>query len=125
MYKGILILGVTCLVLVLWTNYLLVYAVQQQAVKERDRQDKAYWKVYNRIEHFGEHADEAAEQEAKAALDEAHRAGLSKNRESILQNYFQDLKSCYQNEREACQKANIDMKEAISNPYGKPVRAAR
>ncbi len=125
MYKGILILGVVLLILVLGSNYLFVSAVQQKTIRERDRQDKIYWKAYNRIERFGEHADKTTEQEAEAALDEAHREGLNKNREGVLLNYFQDLRSCFLNVREACEKANSAMKEAISNPYAKPVNAAR
>jgi hypothetical protein len=46
-------------------------------------------------------------------LDKAREAGLSKNRENILQDYFQDLELCYQGERESCEKVSDDMNLAI------------
>jgi hypothetical protein len=46
-------------------------------------------------------------------LDKAREAGLSRNRENILQNYFQDLERCYQGERESCEKVSDDMNLAI------------
>jgi hypothetical protein len=113
MYKRIVILAITGLLLVLGTNYLLVYAVQQQAMRARARQDKVYWRAFNEIEHFGEHPDATAEQQGKAALDEVRKAGLGKNRESVLQNYFQDLQRCYQGEREYCGKVDSAMNAAI------------
>jgi len=51
--------------------------------------------------------------QAKIALDKAREAGLSRNRENILQNYFQDLERCYQGERESCKKMSDDMNLAI------------
>ena len=53
------------------------------------------------------------EHKAKIALDKAREASLSKNRENILQSYFQDLERCYQGERESCKKVNHDMNLAI------------
>jgi hypothetical protein len=49
-------------------------------------------------------------------MDEAHMRGLSKTRQDILQNYFQDLERCYQGDRDSCKKANSDMNEAIRAP---------
>ena len=116
MFKGILILGLVLLVFVLGANYLLVYTVNQKAVRERQRQDNVYWKTFNTIVFYGQHPGQATEQGAKIALDEAHQSGLSKNRERILQTYFEDLESCYQGQRESCKKANSDMNEAIKAP---------
>ena len=116
MFKGILILGLVLLVFVLGANYLLVYTVNRNAVRERQRQDNVYWKTFNTIVFYGQHPGQPTEQGAKIALDEAHQNGLSKNRERILQTYFQDLERCYQGERESCKKANSDMNEAIKAP---------
>jgi hypothetical protein len=120
MYKGILILASIGLVLVFGTNYLLIYAVQQKTIRERDRQDKAYWKAFNAIEHFGEHPDGVTEHDATVTLDEARQARLSKNRESLLQTYFQDLQRCYQGARDSCNKVNGDMNAALSSTFSKP-----
>ena len=116
MYKRIVVLGIMALTFVLGANYLLVYPLNQQVVREGNQQDNVYWKTFNAIEQFGEHPATGTEHKAKAALDEARQRGLSKNRARILQNYFEDLERCYQGERESCKKANSDMKEAIRAP---------
>jgi len=116
MYKRIVVLGIMGLTFVLGANYLLVYTLNQQVVRERERQDNVYWKTFNAIEQFGEHPNTSSEQKAKAALHEARQGGLSKNRARILQNYFEDLERCYQGERESCKKSNGDMNEAILAP---------
>jgi phosphoglycerol transferase MdoB-like AlkP superfamily enzyme len=116
MLKGILILVIIVLVFALAANYLFLYAVNQKAKLERQRQDNLYWKAFNAIVFYGEHPDAATEQKATLALDEAHQNKLSTNRELILQNYFQDLQRCYQGKRESCNKANTDMNEAIKAP---------
>jgi flagellar biosynthesis chaperone FliJ len=113
MFKRLMILGIAGLVFVLGANYLLVYTLKQQVTRERERQDRTYWSTFNAIEQFGEHPDPGTEQKAKAALDEARHKGLSGNRARILQDYFQDLESCYQGDRDSCKKANTDMNEAI------------
>jgi|SRR6267378_2630436 len=120
MYKKILILAVTMLLLILGISYLLVYTLKQNVTRERERQDKAYWTAYDAIEHFSERADEDSEHKAKIALDKARKEGLSKDRESILQNFFQDLQRCYQNEPESCKKVNDDMNQAIRTPKVNP-----
>jgi hypothetical protein len=114
--RGILILVIVVLVFALAANYLFIYAVNQKAALERQRQDNLYWKTFNAIVFYGEHPDTATEQKAKTALVEARQNRLSKNRELILQNYFQDLQRCYQGERESCNKANSDMNESIRAP---------
>jgi hypothetical protein len=116
MYKRLLILGVTGLFFLLGLNYLLIYPLKQTVTRERELQDKVYWKTFNAIQHFGTQADKDSEQKAKAALDEARMRGLSKTRQDILQNYFQDLERCYQGDRDFCKKANSDMNEAIRAP---------
>ena len=116
MLKGILILGIVLLVFVLAANYLFIYTVNQKAKLERQRQDNLYWEAFNAIVFYGQHPDTTAEQKATLALDEARQSKLSKNRELILQNYFQDLQRCYQGEHESCNKANSDMNEAIRAP---------
>jgi hypothetical protein len=113
MYKRILILTATILLFILGIGYLLFYTLKQRVSRERERQDKVYWATYNAIEHFGEQPDEDNEHKAKIALDKAREEGLSKNRENILQNYFQDLELCYQGERESCKKVNDDMNQAV------------
>jgi hypothetical protein len=113
MFKRLMILGIAGLVFVLGANYLLVYTLNQQITRERERQDRTYWSAFNAIEQFGEHADKVTEQKAKAALDEARVKGLSKIRARVLQNYLEDLERCYQGERESCKKANTDMNDAI------------
>ena len=120
MYKKILILAVTMLLFILGISYLLVYTLEQNVTRERERQDKVYWTAYNAIEDFGERADEDSEHKAKIALDKARKEGLSQDRESILQNYFQDLQRCYQNEPESCKKVNEDMNQAIQAPTATP-----
>jgi hypothetical protein len=116
MYKQILILAITIVLFILGISYLLVYTLEQNVTREHKRRDKVYWTAYNAIEHFGERADEDSEHKAKIALDNAREAGLSKDRESILQNYFHDLQRCYQNEPESCKKVNEDMNQAIQAP---------
>ena len=81
-----------------------------------ERQDQVYWGTFNAIQHFGTQPDKDSEQKAKAALDQAQVRGLSKIRQDILQNYFQDLERCYQGDRDSCKKANRDMNEAIRAP---------
>ncbi len=116
MFKRLMILGIMGLTFVLGANYLLVYTLNQQATRERERQDRTYWSAFNAVEQFGEHADQVTEQKAKAALDEARQKGLSKIRARVLQTYFEDLEHCYQGDRESCKKANTDMNEAIRVP---------
>jgi hypothetical protein len=116
MYKRLLIFGITGLFFVLGLNYLVIYPLQQTVTRELERQDKVYWSTFNAIEQFGAQPDNASEQKAKAALDEARAKGLSKTRQLILQNYFQDLENCYQGDRAACKKANSDMNDAIRAP---------
>jgi hypothetical protein len=113
MYKQIWILAITILMFILGIGYLLTYTLNQEVTRERERQDKVYWAAYNTIEHFGEQPDEENEHKAKIALDKAREEGLSKNRQNILQHYFQDLERCYQSERESCKKVNEDMNQAI------------
>jgi hypothetical protein len=116
MYKRLLIFGVTGLFLVLGLNYLLIYPWKETVTRERERQDKVYWRAFNAIQQFGTQPDKDSEQKAKAALDEAHVRGLSKTRRDILQNYFDDLERCYAGDRDSCKKANGDMNEAIRAP---------
>ena len=116
MFKRLMILGIMGVTFVLGANYLLVYTLNQQATRERERQDRTYWSAFNAVEQFGEHADQVTEQKAKAALDEARQKGLSKIRARVLQTYFEDLEHCYQGDRESCKKANTDMNEAIRVP---------
>jgi hypothetical protein len=116
MYKRLLIFGTTGLFFLLGLNYLLIYPLKETVTRERERQDKVYWKAFNAIQQFATQADKDSEQRAKAALDEAHVRGLSKTRQDILQNYFQDLERCYQGDRDSCKKANSDMNEAIRAP---------
>jgi len=116
MYKRLLIFGVTGLFFVLGLNYLLIYPLKQTVTRERERQDQVYWGTFNAIQHFGTQPDKDSEQKAKAALDQAQVRGLSKIRQDILQNYFQDLERCYQGDRDFCKKANSDMNEAIRAP---------
>ena len=116
MFKRLMILGIAGLVFVLGANYLLVYTLNQQVTRERERQDRTYWSTFNAIEQFGEHPDTGTEQKAKAALDEATRKGLSKIRVRILQNYLEDLEHCYQGDRDSCKKATTDMNDAIRVP---------
>jgi len=78
-----------------WRHYLLIYPLKETVTRERERQDKVYWSTFNAIEHFGAQMDKDSEQKAKAALNEPRARGLSKARQDILQNYFQDLERCY------------------------------
>jgi len=119
MFKRLMILGIAGIAFVLGANYLLVYTLNKQVTRERERRDRTYWSTFNAIEQFGAHPDKVTEQKAKAALDEAHQKSLSKIRERILQKYFEDLEHCYQGERESCKKANSDMNEAIRVPTGR------
>ena len=116
MYKRLLAFGVIGLLFVLALNYLLIYPLQQSVTRERERQDKLYWTAFNAIEHFGAQPDSDSEQKAKTALAEIRAKNLSKTRQLILQNYFQDLERCYQGDRPACKKANSDMNDAIRAP---------
>jgi hypothetical protein len=116
MFKRLMILGIAGLVFVLGANYLLVYTLNQQVARERERQDRTYWSTFNAIEQFGQHPDAGTEQKAKTALNEASQKGLSKIRVRILQNYLEDLERCYQGDRDSCKKANTDMNEAIRVP---------
>jgi hypothetical protein len=112
MFKRLMILGIAAVVFVLGANYLLVYTLN----KERERQDRTYWRAYTAIEQFGEHPDAVTELQAKASLDEARQRGLARMRVKILQNYLDDLEHCYQGDRDACKKAITDMNEAIRVP---------
>jgi hypothetical protein len=116
MFKRLMILGIAGLTFVLGANYLLVYTLNQQVKRERERQNRTYWSAFNAVEQFGEHADKVTEQKAKAALDEARQKGLSKIRARILQNFLEDLEGCYQGDGDSCKKANTDMNEAIRVP---------
>ena len=116
MYKRLLIFAITGLFFVLALSYLLIYPLNQTVTRERERQDKVYWSTFNAIEHFGAQPGKDSEQKAEAALKEARARGLSKTRQDILQNYFQDLERCYQGDRDSCKKANRDMNEAIRAP---------
>jgi flagellar biosynthesis chaperone FliJ len=116
MFKRLMILGTVGIVFVLGANYLLVYALNQQAKRERDRQNPNYWNAYAAIVRFGQHPDSASEQRAKAALDEASQKGLSKTRAKILQNYLEDLERCFQGQRDSCKQATSDMNEAMRVP---------
>jgi hypothetical protein len=118
MFKRLMILGTVGIVFVLGANYLLVYALNQQVKRERDRQDSNYWNAYTAIVRFGQHPDSASEQRAKAALDEASRRGVSKTRTKILQNYLEDLERCYQGQRDSCKQATAHMNEAMGAPAG-------
>jgi hypothetical protein len=119
MFKRLMILGIIGITFVLGANYLLVYALNQQVKRERDRQDQNYWSAYTAIVQFGQHPDSASGQKAKAALDEASRKGLSKTRAKILQNYLDDLERCYQGQRDSCKQASSDMNEALRTPAGR------
>jgi hypothetical protein len=115
MYKRLLAFGIIGLLFVLALNYLLLYPLKE-TVKLREAQDKVYWNAFNAIEHFGVQPDSDSAQKAKAALAEARAKGVSKERQLILQTYFQDLQHCFQDDREACKKANTDMNDAIRAP---------
>jgi hypothetical protein len=119
MFKRLMILGIMGITFVLGANYLLVYALNQQVKRERDRQGENYWSAYTAIVRFGQHPDGASEQKAKAALDDASRKGLNEARAKILQNYFQDLQRCYQGQRDSCKQATKDMNEAMGAPGGR------
>jgi len=116
MYKRIVVLGIGALLSVWGASYLLVYSLNQQVVRERERQDRVYWSAFNAIEQFGERPDTGTEQKAKSALAEARQRSLNKDRVRILQDYLEDLEHCYQGERESCKKASSDMNEAIRVP---------
>jgi hypothetical protein len=119
MFKRLMILGTVGIVFVLGANYLLVYALNQQVKRERDRQGENYWSAYTAIVQFGQHPDSASEQKAKAAVDEASRKGLSKTRAKILQTYLDDLERCYQGQRDSCKQATKHMNEAMGAPAGR------
>lgn len=115
-----MIVGIAGIVFVLGANYLLVYTLNQQVKRARDRQDESYWSAYAAIVQFAQHPDGASEQKAKAALDEFSRKGVSKTRVKILQNYLEDLQHCYQGQRDSCKQANTDMNEAMRVPAARP-----
>jgi hypothetical protein len=115
MYKRLLAFGVIGLLFVLGLNYLLLYPLNE-TVRVREAQDKAYWSAFNAIEHFGVQPDNDSELKAKGALAEARVKGVSSTRQLILQSYLQDLQHCFQDDREACNKANTDMNDAIRAP---------
>ncbi len=119
MFKRLMILGIIGITFILAADYLLVYALNQQAKRERDRQNPNYWSAYTAIVQFGQHPDSSSEQRAKAALDEASRKGLSKTRTKILQNYLEDLQRCYQGQREFCKQATVAMNEAMRDAAGR------
>ena len=119
MFKRLMILGIIGITFILGANYLLVYALNQQVKRERERQGENYWSAYTAIVQFGQHPDSASEQKAKAALDEASRKGVSKTRAKILQNYFEDLERCYQGQRDSCKQATSDMNEAMGASGGR------
>ncbi len=119
MFKRLMILGTIGIVFVLGANYLLVYALNQQVQRERDRQGENYWSAYTAIVRFGQHPDSASELKAKAALDDASRKGLNETRAKILQNYFHDLQHCYQGQRASCKQATSDMNLAMRAPAGR------
>jgi len=116
MYKRLLIFGITGLFVILGLNYVLVYPLKETVTRERERQDKIYWSTFNAIQHFGAQPEKDSEQKAKAALNEARARGLSKTRQTLLENYLEDLERCYQGDRDSCKKANSDMSEAIRAP---------
>jgi len=116
MYKRLLIFGITGLFVVLGLSYLLIYPLKETVTRERERQDKIYWGTFNAIQRFGVQPDKDSRQKATAALEDAHTRGLSKTRQDILQNYFQDLERCFQGDRDSCKRANSDMDEAIQAP---------
>jgi hypothetical protein len=120
MFKRLMILGTIGIAFVLGANYLLVYALNQQVKRERERQNPTYWSAYTAIVQYGQHPDSASEQKAKAALDEASQKGLSKTRTKILQNYFDDLQRCYRGQREFCKQATPAMNEAMRDPAERP-----
>src|SRR6266576_5272286 len=47
MYKRIVVLGIVGLSFALGANYLLVYTLNRQVVRERERQDRVYWSTFN------------------------------------------------------------------------------
>ena len=49
-----------------WRHYLLIYLLKETVTRERERQDKVYWRTFNAIEHFGAQPDKDSEQKAKA-----------------------------------------------------------
>lgn len=116
MFKRLMIFAIAGLLFVLGANYLLIYTINQRATRELERQDNLYWKTFNTIQFYGQHPDQDTERKVKDALDEARQKGLSKKRQTILQDYFQDLERCYQGDREACKKADTDMSAAIKAP---------
>jgi hypothetical protein len=116
MFKRLMILGIIGITFILAANYLLVYALNRQAKRERERQGENYWSAYAAIVRFGQHPDSASEQKAKAALDAASRSGVSKTRTKILQNYLEDLERCYQGQRDSCKQATTHMNEAMGAP---------
>src|SRR5882762_7732998 len=116
LFKRLMILGIAGIAFVLGANYLLVYTLNQQVKRERERQNESYWNAYAAIVQFAQHPDGVTEQKAKAALDEASRKDVSKTGAKILQNYLEDLQRCYQGQRDSCKQANADMNEAMRTP---------
>ena len=78
MYKRIVVLGIMGLSFFLGANYLLVYTLNQQVVRERERQDRLYWGTFNAIEQFGERPDTGTEQKARSALEEARQRKIGR-----------------------------------------------
>ncbi len=116
MYRRLLIFAIFGLFLVLGLNYLFVYPLNQAVKREAERQEKLYWGTFNLIQRYGVQPDAESELKVKFALDDARAKGLSKTRQLILQTYFQALQHCFQDDRAACKKANIDMDDAIRAP---------
>src|SRR2546430_17556450 len=52
LYKRIVVPGIMVLLFVLGANYLLVYTLNQQVVRERERQDRVCWGTFNPSELF-------------------------------------------------------------------------
>src|SRR5260370_31249315 len=73
MFKRLMILGTIGIVFVLGANYLLVYALNQQVQRERDRQGANYLGAYTSIVRVGQHPDNASELKAKTPLVDATR----------------------------------------------------
>src|SRR5260370_7287054 len=91
MFKRLMILGIAGLAFILGANYLLVYTLNKQVTRERERQDLTYWRTFNAIEQFGAHPDKGPDHAAKPALDETHQKALPKLLSTILQNYSHHL----------------------------------
>jgi len=71
---------------------LLVYALNQQVKRERERRGN-YWSAYAAIVRFGQHLT-VLRAEGQSRVGGGVPKRLSVTRAKILQNYFQDLQSC-------------------------------